>query len=256
MLFSDKRLSRDGAMSCATCHDPGRAFSEARPIAIGVGGARGSRNAPALINRGYGQSFFWDGRTESLERQVLEPITNPKELALTVSEIEQRTGHTPEDVAFALASYVRTIRSGNSRFDRFIAGDRNALTATERAGFELFRGKANCSSCHSGPNFTDERFHNTGVAWDGERLKDEGQLRGSFKTPTLREVANTAPYMHDGSLATLDDVIEFYSGGGRPNPWLDTEIQRRNFAASEKAALVAFLHALSGSVIEGWSDNH
>ena len=255
-LFSDTRLSRDGSMSCASCHDPDRAFSDARPVALGVAGVRGSRNAPALINRGYGQSFFWDGRAESLEKQVLQPIVNPKELALTEADIQPRTGYSPGDVAFALASYVRSIRSGNSPYDRFVAGDQNALTALEMQGLEIFRGKGNCSSCHFGPNFTDEQFHNTGVAWDGERLTDDGRQYGSFKTQTLREVARTAPYMHDGSLATLDDVVEFYSAGGRANPWLDPEIKRRNFTAPEKAALIAFLRCLSGSVTDGWKERN
>src|SRR6185295_15121425 len=222
-------------------------------------GAEGTRNAPALINRGYGRSFFWDGRADSLEQQAVQPIINPIELGLTEAELERRTGMKVADVTAALASYVRTIRSGDSRFDRYSAGRAASLNALEKTGLQLFRGKGGCSACHIGPNFTDERFHNTGVAWSDGRLADEGRFavsgntrdHGAFKTPTLREVARTAPYMHDGSLATLEDVVDFYSEGGRPNPSLDSEIRPRRFSAEERRALVAFLRSLNGEVHEG-----
>jgi cytochrome c peroxidase len=251
-LFFDKRLSRDGTLACASCHDPRLAFSDGRVVARGIHGAQGTRNAPALINRGYGSSFFWDGRAKSLEQQALEPILNSRELGLTEAELEQRTKLTTLEVTAALASFVRTIRSGDSRFDRYTAGQLNAINALEKAGLAVFRGKGNCSTCHPGPNFTDEQFHNTGVAWRDGVLADRGAAMGKFKTPTLREVARTAPYMHDGSLMTLEDVIEFYSGGGRPNPNLDAEIRPRNFTAEEKRALLAFLQTLTGRVREGW----
>jgi cytochrome c peroxidase len=258
-LFFDKRLSRDGTLACSNCHDPRRAFSDGRVLARGIDGAEGSRNAPALINRGYGASFFWDGRAPSLERQVLEPILNPRELGLTVAELERRTGLTVTEVTSGLASYVRTIRSGDSRFDRYAAGQSRALNAIEKAGLNLFRGRAGCSICHVGPNFSDEQFHNTGVAWRDDKLLDQGRFavsgnerdRGAFKTPTLREIARTAPYMHDGSLATLEDVVDFYSEGGRKNPHLDPEIRPRALTAGEKHALVAFLKTLSGRIREG-----
>ena len=251
-LFFDKRLSRDGTVACASCHDPKLAFSDGRPIARGINGAEGTRNAPALINRGYGSSFFWDGRAKSLEQQALEPILNPRELGLTEAELQQRTKLKTAEVTDALASFVRTVRSGDSRFDRYTAGQRNALNDLEKTGLAIFRGKGNCSTCHPGPNFTDEQFHNTGVAWREGRLADIGAGRGRFKTPTLREVTRTAPYMHDGSLATLEAVIDFYSEGGRPNPNLDAEIRPRNFTAEEKRALLAFLQTLTGRVREGW----
>lgn len=255
-LFFDKRLSRDGTLACASCHDPQRAFSDGRVVARGINGAEGTRNSPALINRGYGASFFWDGRAPALEQQAMEPILNPKELGLSEKELEFRTGLKAAEVTAALASYVRTIRSGDSRFDRYVAGQSRALNVLEKTGLTLFRGKAGCTICHVGPNFTDERFHNTGVAWRDGRLADEGRFavsgnerdRGAFKTPTLREIARTAPYMHDGSLATLEEVIDFYSGGGRPNPHLDPEIRPRNFTAEEKRALIAFLRSLTGKV--------
>jgi len=258
-LFFDNRLSRDRTLSCASCHDPERAFSDGRAVARGINSAEGTRNAPALINRGYGRSFFWDGSADSLERQALQPIFNPIELGLTVPELERRTGIKAADVAAALASYVRTIRSGDSRFDRYTAGRVDSLNALEKAGLQFFRGKGSCTACHIGPNFTDERFHNTGVAWRDGRLADEGRFavsgnprdHGAFKTPTLREIARTAPYMHDGSLATLEDVVEFYSEGGRPNANLDPEIRPRHFSVEEKRALIAFLQTLGGRVREG-----
>jgi cytochrome c peroxidase len=251
-LFFDKRLSRDGTLACASCHDPLLAFSDGRVVARGIHDAEGTRNAPALINRGYGSSFFWDGRAKSLEQQALEPILNPRELGLTEAELEQRTKLTTSEVTAALASFVRTIRSGDSRFDRYTAGQLNALNALEKAGLTVFRGRGNCSTCHPGANFTDEQFHNTGVAWRDGALVDRGAGEGKFKTPTLREVSRTAPYMHDGSLMTLEDVIEFYSEGGRPNPNIDAQIRPKNFTAEEKRALLAFLQTLTGRVREGW----
>jgi len=259
-LFFDKRLSGDGTVACASCHDPKRAFSDGRVVARGINGAEGARNSPALINRGYGALFFWDGRAATLERQVVEPILNPKELGLTDAQLEQRFRMKREDVTAALATYVRTIRSGNSRFDRYAAGKSGVLNALEKAGLALFRGKGGCSNCHVGSNFTDESFHNTGVAWREGVWADEGRFaisqnardRGAFKTPTLREVARTAPYMHDGSLATLQDVLEFYSRGGRQNPNLDSQIRPVNLTPDEKRALLAFLNALSGDIVEGW----
>jgi cytochrome c peroxidase len=259
-LFFDRRLSRDGTLSCSSCHDPQRAFSDGRPVARGIHDAEGTRNSPALINRGYGRAFFWDGRASSLERQALEPILNPIELGLTEAELERRTGMKAGNVTAALASYVRTIRSGDSRYDRYAAGKSGALSDLEKTGLSLFRGKGQCSACHIGPTFTDEQFHNTGVAWREDRFTDEGRYRvsatsrdhGAFKTPTLREIARTAPYMHDGSLTTLEDVVDFYSEGGRQNPALDSEIRPRNFTSAEKQALVAFLRSLNGQIQEGW----
>ena len=267
-LFRDRRLSRDGSRACASCHNPGRAFSDSRAIAVGVFNRPGRRNAPALINRGYGRAFFWDGRSTSLEQQVLAPITDPNEMDLSLSEASAKIGLPADEIAQALASYVRSILSGNSPFDRFVNGDRRALSTTEQEGLRVFRGKGNCTACHVGPNFTDERTHNTGVAWrpipaadrgaaaagSGETPlapRDEGAGHGAFKTPTLREVARTAPYMHDGSLRRLEDVIDFYERGGQPNPHLDDEIRPLKVTPQEKRALVAFLRTLSGDVQEG-----
>lgn len=250
-LFFDKRLSLDGTLACASCHDPKLAFSDGRKVARGLNGQEGTRSAPAIINRGYGKMFFWDGRAKTLEHQALEPILNPKELGMTVALVERRTRLSISEVTAALASYVRTIRSGDSRFDRYAAGDQRALSDFEKAGLALFRGKARCSTCHAGPNFTEENFHNTGVAWRDGKIGDEGAGEGKFKVPTLREVARTAPYMHDGSLATLADVVEYYDKGGNASPGLDEDLRPLHLTAEEKRALVAFLKALSGTIREG-----
>jgi cytochrome c peroxidase len=259
-LFNDPRLSRDGSVSCASCHDPGRAFSDGRRIAVGVFGREGRRHAPALINRGYGRAFFWDGRSPSLEAQVLKPIEDPNEMDLPVAEAASRVGITADELTRALASYVRSILSGDSPYDRFINKDRTALSTLEQAGLQIFRGKGNCTACHVGPNFTDERFHNTGVAWRQAFTRsgpvagyfaDQGAGNGTFKTPMLREIARTAPYMHDGSLASLEEVVDFYDRGGNRNPHLDSEIRPLTLTGQEKQALVAFLKSLSGSIHEG-----
>jgi cytochrome c peroxidase len=175
---------------------------------------------------------------------------------MTLADVSARVGLTSDGIARALASYVRSILSGNSRFDRFVDGDRRALSPEEREGLRVFRGKGDCTSCHVGPNFTDERFHNTGIAWRDGSMQDEGRSavtgkpedRGAFKTPTLREIARTAPYMHDGTLVSLDDVVEYYDRGGNSSPGLDPELRPLKLTASDKRALVAFLHALSGVV--------
>lgn len=273
-LFFDRRLSRDSSVSCSSCHDPERAFSDGRAFAVGVFQRKGRRNSPAVINRGYGRVFFWDARSSSLEEQVLKPIQDPDEMDLPLDKALSRVGLDSTTMSRALASYVRSILSGDSSYDRFISGDRGALSSEQQRGLQVFRGKANCTSCHVGPNFSDEKLHNTGVAWrplgpspgseqtsseQAGTFADLGRFvvtgkdedRGAFKTPSLREVARTAPYMHDGSLATLDAVVDFYSDGGRKNPGIDPEIRPLHLAVEEKQALVAFLNSLSGSIREG-----
>jgi cytochrome c peroxidase len=257
-LFFDVSLSADGKTSCATCHDPTRAFTDGRAVARGVHNSAGTRNTQSLVNVGHGRSFFWDGRAESLELQALEPMKNPKEMGLSHAEIESRAGLPASEVAAALASYMRTIRSSESRFDWYRAGHMEVLTADEREGFEVFR-RSLCGFCHGGPNLTNENFHNTGVGVRNGVPTDNGRFnvskdeadRGAFKTPTLRDIALTAPYMHDGSIATLEEVVDFYAKGGIQNPNLDTRMKPIQISPEEKRQLVAFLKSLSGRITEG-----
>jgi cytochrome c peroxidase len=273
-LFFERKLSSDGSTSCASCHNPDRAFTDGHAVAEGVSGQKGSRNTPTLVNRGAGLSQFWDGRAASLEKQALEPLANPKEQNTSVEAVlfwlrgnvafrsefpkvfNREVG--AEDLANALASFVRTIRSVDSRFDLYMKGE-GEFSEEEKAGLMIFRGKGGCFLRHAGQNFTDERFHNTGVAWREGRMVDQGRFavtgknddRGAFKSPTLREVAQTAPYMHDGSLATLEEVVEYYDRGGNANPHLDSQIVRLGLSVEEKRSLVAFLKTLSGKILWG-----
>jgi cytochrome c peroxidase len=280
-LFYDTRLSADGRVSCATCHEPERAFSNGSRVATGVGGQAGVRKTPPLINAAHTlvrNRFGWDGHAESLEEQSLLPIVNPIEMGNTASRLvttlsgiagyaayfERAFGDstiTPERVASALADYQRTRMSGNSAWDRWQSGDARALSPAARQGWELFTGDAHCSRCHFGPNFTDRAFHSLGVGWDAasKRYTDEGRGaitgrsgdRGAFKTPTLRDVARHPPYMHDGSLPTLRDVILFYERGGVRTPHLDPQLRPLRLSSTDIDALVAFLEALNG---EGFID--
>jgi cytochrome c peroxidase len=276
-LFFDPLLSNDRSVSCATCHSPDRAFADERPLAVGVFGRVGKRHSPTLINRGFGRTHFWDGRAATLEAQVLQPIADPNEMDLSLDDAiarlmaddSYRTAFqevferpiASDDLGRALATYLRTIRSGDSPYDHFIDGAANALTPEQRRGLDIFRSRG-CIVCHGEPTFTDEAFRNTGVAWrpqDGATagaFQDDGRFavsglerdRGSFKTPTLREVARTAPYMHDGSLATLADVIDFYNQGGRANRNLFPIVRPLGLSAEDKSALIKFLESLSGVV--------
>lgn len=263
-LYFDKRLSADNTVSCASCHDPNKGWSNGEATAEGVGGQRGGRGAPTVINSAYQRFQFWDGRAGSLEEQALGPIANPIEMNLPIEDAVKKIAAidgyakqfqevfgepvSAENLARAISAFERTVLSGNAPYDRFVAGDKTALSEQAQAGMKLFFGKANCSGCHVPPNFTDNGFHNLGVSFHGENA-DHGRFvisklggdRGAFKTPTLREIAKTAPYMHDGSLATLEDVVEYYNKGATPNDFLDEEIFELQLNDEQKAALVAFL---------------
>jgi cytochrome c peroxidase len=270
-LFFEPMLSADGRVSCSSCHRPDHAFSDTAPVSLGAHGRTGQRNAPSLLNAAYREAFSWDGRARSLEEQVLRPIRDSVEMDLPLGELEVRLraqpsyrrafrrefgdDPTPPAIGLALASYLRTLRSGDAPIDHFRAGDTLALSALARRGFQLFTGKANCSVCHVGPLLTDDDFHNTGVAWHDGAFLDVGrgaitglsEDRGRFKTPSLRNVAITAPYMHDGSKRSLEDVVDFYDTGARPNPDLDPLIQPLLLTADERRALVAFLRSLTSA---------
>lgn len=258
-LFFEKRLSRDSTIACATCHNPETAFTDTLPRARGINGQIGPRRSPRILNRAWGRSFFWDGRAATLEDQVIQPITNPLEMAMPLDAAVARLAATPEypglDVPTlrrALAAYVRTILAGNSPYDRYLAGDRTALTAQQQQGLALFRGKAGCISCHLGPNLTDENFHVTGAGKSPDRgraaISGRPEDERAFKTPSLRHIAKAAPYFHDGSAATLAEVIDHYD---KPGPNLDPELLPLHLTEPEKQALAAFLQSLTGEIREG-----
>ncbi len=300
-LFFDKRLSEDGSVSCATCHDPASAFASGDAVARGVREQKGTRNAPTLLNSVFSKSYFWDGRATTLEEQARQPLLNANEMGMKdeatlverVTAIDEyrknfrrvfpREGITIDTIASAIAAFERSLVSRNAPFDRFIAGDKKALSDLQRQGWELFKGKAKCLECHThsgaAPIFTDAKFHNTGVrakelsfeslsqrADDIKRVisnpstlahdpqfSDLGRFLvtrenkdlGAFKTPTLRDVELTGPYMHDGSIRTLLDVLRFYNEGGLKNPMLDEKMTPLNLTEHEMNAIVEFLRALT-----------
>jgi len=280
-LFYDPRLSKDNTVACSTCHNPKLEFTDARRVSLGVGGVTGVRNAPSLLNAAYSPVQFWDGRARTLEEQSADPLIGLTEMNqphdVSVAKIRKDAAYRaafvkafgPGDVTItkiekSLASFERTLLSGDSAFDRYeYGGDKTALSPAAIHGLALFTdpAKGNCVICHSIGNkyalFTDGKFHNTGAGVNGEgQFTDAGRFSqtkeeadtGSFKTPSLRNVALSAPYMHDGSLKTLEDVIDFYAGGGNSSPELDSLIQPLHLSARDRADLVEFLRSLNGSM--------
>ena len=263
-LYFDPRLSRDNSVSCATCHDPEKGWSNGTAFATGIRGQVGGRSAPTIINSAYNYYQFWDGRALHVEGQALGPVQNPIEMDLTLPELEVKlnaiagyreqfqkvfgTDVTQANIAKAIGAFERTVLSGDAPYDRFKAGDKSALSEAAQRGMKVFFNSAQCSSCHSGPHFSDAAFHNIGVGIE-KTEPDHGRFvhsklegdKGSFKTPTLREIGRTAPYMHNGSLATLEDVVAYYDKGGTSNPQLDEEIFPLKLTAEQKADLVTFL---------------
>ncbi len=274
LLYFDKRVSADNTVSCASCHDPKYAFTDGQRFSKGIRGQLGGRSAPTVINRAYSLEQFWDGRAKSLEEQAKGPIANPLEMGNTLEACAKCIAEIPgyrkrfreafgsdavtiDRIAQAIATFERTVLSGNSPYDRFKAGDEKALTDSQKRGMTVFfSNNARCDSCHEGFNFTNGKYANVGIGMDREKpdlgryevTKQEAD-KGAFKTPTLREVAHTAPYMHDGSLTTLEEVVEHYNKGGIKNPWLHQDVRPLNLTDQEKKDLVEFLKALSG---EGW----
>jgi cytochrome c peroxidase len=273
LLYFDKRISKDGTLACASCHNPFHGFADPERTSAGVVGKPGTRNSPTVINRLFSADQFWDGRAKDLEAQAHGPITNPIEMAMgseaeAVERVRAVKGYAPlfakafgddaidmDRITKAIAAYERTVVSGDSPYDRYQAGDKDALSPAAVRGMALFNGKANCVRCHAGFNFTDENYNNLGVGMDRPKpdlgryevtKKDED--RGKFKTPTLRNVTETAPYMHDGSEATLAQVIDLYDRGGVKNPNLSKEMKPLGLSAAEKRELLAFLTSLTGEV--------
>jgi cytochrome c peroxidase len=282
LLFFDGRLSADGTVSCASCHNPKLGWSNGLSLAFGIKGQTGTRSAPTVLNAAYADTLFWDGRAPSLEAQAKGPIANPVEMGATYPQVVAALSAVPayvdrfraafgdgrvtiERVVRAIAAYERTLLSGNSPFDRYkYGGDKGALTPAQVRGLALFKDKdgPNCAKCHRfddfAADFTDFRFHNIGVGIDRpdpdigrEAVTHRAEDKGRFRTPTLRNVALTAPYMHDGRFATLEQVVDFYAGGGHPNPNLDPDIHRFDLTPAQKADLIAFLSALTGDLPPG-----
>jgi len=266
-LFHDKRLSIDGSLACASCHERGKGFADGKIQGRGVPGRPLKRHTPTLWNLAWSSPVFWDGRARSLEEQVAGPIESPDEMAMPLGVLLARLAGDPATVrafadafpdaprvdatnlAKAIATYERTFVSPDTRFDRWIAGDEQALTKNEIAGFALFTGKAQCVKCHSGFAFTDYAFHDVGLPGDdrgrGAVLRLEA-AEHAFKTPGLREIGRSAPYMHDGSLATLEDVIRHYVSGVVERPTVSKDITRGlDLSDAERADLIAFLRTLS-----------
>ena len=275
-LYFERRLSLDNTLSCASCHVPEKGFADPNQFSTGVGGKKGNRQAPTVINRVFSAAQFWDGRAASLEDQALGPMQNPAEMAMpSMVEVVTRLTADPSyvadfkaafppdgeitdrNVARAIASFERTILSGNSPFDRFLAGDKSALGEAAQRGYKIFKdeAKGNCETCHASFNFTDENYNNLGIGMAAKNpdlgryvvSKLEGH-QGAFKTPTLREIASTAPYMHDGSQKTLEEVVTFYTKGGHHNRWLSPKVKPLHLTKAEQQDLVEFLKALSGEV--------
>jgi cytochrome c peroxidase len=305
-LFFDARLSADGKVSCASCHDPKMAFADGKVVAEGIDGKLGTRNSPSLLNSMFYPNQFWDGRAEGLEDQAIQPLINPIEMGNdTYDQVVARLKTLPEyraefqvvfggDVTIArvgqaISAYERTLVSGDSPFDRFNAGDSSAMSDAAKRGLTVFRGRGRCSRCHSFsealPFFTDFQYHNTGVAMNDPRFdklsriafdavdteqakevidrlaqqpggEELGRVRfsyvvfdiGAFRTPTLRNIALTAPYFHDGSARTLADVVKFYNEGGKENVAREWDLAPLALTEQEQRDLVAFLESLTGKL--------
>jgi len=273
-LYFEKRLSIDGTISCATCHIPEKGFSDEERFSTGVGGKKGDRHSPTVINRIYSAAQFWDGRAASLEDQALGPVQNPAEMGMPDMKVvveklqndpvyvaEFKAAFPPdgaivaENFGKAIASFERTILSGNSPYDRFMAGDKNAMSESAQRGMQIFNDekKGNCETCHAGPNFTDENYNNIGVGM-ASKNPDMGRYKvtkleghqGAFKTPTMRDVGLRSPYLHDGSEETLEGVVAYYVKGGIKNKWLSPKMHPLKLTRQEEQDLVEFLKALSG----------
>lgn len=296
-LYYDKHLSADGTVSCATCHDPEKGFADGRKVGEGIAGKKGARNSPTVLNSVFNEFQFWDGRAATLEEQAKGPMINPVEMGMKdhdmvvaavlkdpayAADFQKIFGHAPtiDDIAAAIATFERTVVSGDSAFDRLQAGDKLAMSESAQRGWTLWNGKARCNTCHpfaaNTPNFSDNKFHNIGVgvqAFDfgtlarkAARVNDPQELAldpnfselgrfvatrqpkdiGAFKTPGLRDIALTAPYMHDGSEPNLMTVVEFYNKGGEPNPYLDGGITPLKLTHEEIHDLVMFMESLTG----------
>ena len=265
MLFFDTRLSRDKNLSCASCHNPSFGWEVPFSRAIGAGGKPLGRHAPTVLNQAWSSNLFWDGRAPTLEAQAKGPIESTAEMDLPIATAVKRLnevegyraafakafpggGLTQDTVLKAIATYERTIVTGDTPFDRWLRGDTKAVPEAVKRGFALFAGRANCAQCHAGWNFTDDKFHDAGLPGaDKGRMGVSNKPEDEFamKTPGLREIVSRAPYMHDGSLATLEAVMGHYITGGTQRPTLSPLLKPIGLAAAEVEDVIAFLRALS-----------
>jgi cytochrome c peroxidase len=266
-LFFDTRLSGSKAISCASCHNPAFSWGDGLPKGVGHGGKELGRRSPTILNVAWGELYFWDGRADSLEAQALGPVESAAEMNMSledmIASLKAIPGYAPmfeiaypgegvstEVVAKAIATFERTVVSGIAPFDRWIAGEEHAIGESAKRGFRLFTGKALCSECHSGWNFTDDGFHDIGIAGDsrgrGAFLKQVEGVQYAFKTPTLRNVALRAPYMHDGSEKTLEDAVRFYNAGGKVRrPAHDINVKPLGLSDAEVKELCDFMETLT-----------
>jgi cytochrome c peroxidase len=278
-LYYETSLSSDNTVSCSTCHSLTTGFADPKPVSQGVQKRTGTRNSPTVFNAAYYTTQFWDGRAASLEQQAEGPMQNPVEMAHTLRGVEKRLSADPsymaefqkafgpgpitiKRVVNAVAAFERTVISANSPFDRWYYGhDEKAVSDSVKRGLQVFVDpkKGNCEACHTINKdfalFTDNKFHNIGVGATEDKVADRGRFdvtnndvdTASFKTPSLRNIAQTAPYFHDGSRKTLKEVMDFYIGGGNSNPHLDKEVHALDFlTAQERADLLAFMESLTG----------
>ena len=265
MLFFDPRVSGANYISCASCHNPSLSWGDGMPHGIGFGMSELPRRTPTVLNLAWSELLMWDGRKTSLEDQALGPMSTPAEMNADLKKLPAKLaaidgyreqfasvfpdGLTLENITKAIATYERTIVSGTAPFDKWIAGDETAISAAAKRGFMVFNTKGNCAACHTGWNFTDNSFRDIGLS-DNDigraKILDLPSMQHAFKTPTLRDVARRAPYMHNGSIPTLEAVIEHYDQGGVQRPSLSEEMKPLHLTTEEKADLVAFLETLTG----------
>jgi cytochrome c peroxidase len=271
MLYFDKRVSKDGTISCATCHDPQKGWAEHDPTSTGIRQQKGGRNSPTVINAAYATAQFWDGRAPTLEAQAVGPVANPIEMGHSMDAVVENfskipgyqarfqkvfgTGVTEKGFAQAIAAFERTVLSGDSPYDQFKAGKKTAMSDTQQRGMKTFE-KAGCANCHEAPMFSNYKYDNAGVGIDGPK-PDEGRKAvtkededmGAFRVPSLRDVASTAPYFHDGSAKTLDEAVALMAAGGNDNPHRSGDfdaVREAKLTAQDQKDIVEFLKALSG----------
>jgi len=266
ILFFDPRLSGSNLLSCASCHNPSFGWGDGQARAHGHGMVELGRRTPSVLNGAWGAAFFWDGRADTLEQQALGPIAAPGEMNQPLDQLPAKlrgiTGYRPlfeaafpgrgitiEAVAEAIATFERGVVSGRSPFDRWVEGDASAISDAAKRGLVVFHDRANCNSCHKGWNFTDDSFHDIGLPTDDRGregvLEGFDTVRHAFKTPGLRDIARRAPYMHNGSVPTLDAVIRHYESGFVRRASLSNEIRPLTLSAAERSDLVAFLETLT-----------